>query len=77
MLGLSRSSLISTTHFCDAVCKVSFDRKECKVYYYKKIGHDRQEHTDTDVGYFFVNPIGLLKDTTLKHLNLEATHSKY
>ncbi len=31
--GLTHSSLISTRKFCDAGCKVSFDKGECRVSY--------------------------------------------
>ena len=35
--GLAHASLISTGKFCDAGCKVMFDKEECRVYFKNKL----------------------------------------
>ena len=53
--GLSHSSLISTRNFCDAGCKVEFDRTGCKVYYQGKLVMKGNKSNKTGLWHLPVN----------------------
>ena len=66
--GLSHSSLISTTVFCDAGCKVIFDEFECKVYYNGQLMLSGGRDKKTNMWKLPINPVS--RNNTLLSLDL-------
>ena len=72
--GLAHASLISTRNFCDAGCKVMFDKEECRVYFKNKLVLVGGRDVATGLWQLPINPAEQAKPAAsiVNHLDLQV-----
>ena len=72
--GLAHASLILTRKFCDAGCKVMFDKEECRVYFKNKLVLVGVRDVTTGLWQLPINPSEHAKPTStvVDHLDLHV-----
>ena len=74
VLGLAHASLISTRKFCNAGCKVMFDKEECRVYFKNKLVLVGGRDITTGLWQLPINPSAQTQSTPyiVNHLDLQV-----
>ena len=74
--GLSHTSLVSARKFCDAGCKITFDKDECRIFYKKKLVLSGKRDDKTGLWTVPLNPSAPPSMTVEKYDLQISEHNK-